>query len=297
MNKQKDKIKVWIGFIITLIVIGVLYLLSCRILPDEHHQQMNIKGHPETLSNAMLAVFGVCISQGGNWNTTNGSRVLIASWVLFALVTMVCYVAMLIACYTLPTLSPTLNSLQELVGSGFSWGIQDLGAADYQLFKTSQVPLYQKVFEGMDMCPELDSCLARARDTKYAFITWRLYMEDRIAIKYTSSRGERQLHVATEDFFPSEIGWAMNPGCPFRHKFNKIIRKLLEAGLITKWLDQIINDPRRREAADTEALPRLEGPQPLGLEQLQGIFFVFVIGIGLSALALAVEFAVKVLKK
>ncbi|XP_066985951.1 glutamate receptor U1-like [Macrobrachium rosenbergii] len=289
--------KVWLGFALSLLVISVLYYVSCQILPDERQQRKNRTSHLEALPKEILNVFGTCISQGTEWNTTNGSRVLITAWVLFSLVTVACYVAMLIACYTLPTLSPTLNSLQDLVDSGFSWGIQDLGAADYQLFKTSQVPLYQRVFAGLDMCPDLNSCLARARDTRYAFITWRLYMEDRIAIKYTSSTGERQLHVATEDFFPSEIGWAMNPGCPFRQKFNKIIRRLLEAGLITKWLDQIINDPGRREAADVEALPRLEGPQPLGLEQLQGIFYVFVIGNAISVLGFVVECVIRSLSK
>lgn len=60
---------------------------------------------------------------------------------------------------------------------------QDLGAADYQLLKTSREPLYQQVYRGLEVCPNLDSCITHARDTRFAFITWRLYLEDRIAIK------------------------------------------------------------------------------------------------------------------
>lgn len=49
---------------------------------------------------------------------------LAASWMFFSLVSLTSYVAMLTASFTLPTLSPTLNTLQELLDSDFSWGIQ-----------------------------------------------------------------------------------------------------------------------------------------------------------------------------
>ncbi|KAG7170107.1 Ionotropic receptor 40a-like 5, partial [Homarus americanus] len=169
------------------------------------------------------------------WSGENGPRVLVAAWLVFSMVTLTSYVAMLTASLTLPTLSPTLNSLEQLVESDFSWGIQ-------------------------------------------------------------VATGERQLHVATNDFFPSEIGWAMNPGCPFRGKFNQQIRRLLEGGLITKWLLQIINDPKRREVVEGEEVlegeevPRREGPQRLGLDQLQGVFYILILGDIIASLLFVVEF-------
>lgn len=73
----------------------------------------------------------------------------------------------------------------------------------------------------------------------------------------------------------------MNPGCPFRDKFNLQIRRLQEAGLLSKWLQQIIHDPKRREteATDTSTLPKGQGPQALGLNELQGVFYIFFMGI------------------
>ncbi|KAK7078940.1 hypothetical protein SK128_008809 [Halocaridina rubra] len=282
---------VWIGFFIVSLAMGPLYYLSCRVLPEPNFSSTGSRSKKSlSLAKAIMKIYGSLLSQSDPWNAGDGSRVLAAAWIIFSLVTMTSYVANLIASYTLPALSPTLNTLQELVDSDFSWGIQNLGAADYQLFKSSEVPLYQKVFAGLDMCPDLDECLKRARDTKYAFITWRLYMEDRIAIRFTSATGERQLHVAYEDFFPSEIGWAMNSGCPFRGKFNNVIRKLLESGIITKWLKDIILDPKRRDpVATVDIVPRLEGPQPLGLEQLQGIFYILGLGCVMSSIAFVME--------
>ncbi|XP_063842272.1 uncharacterized protein LOC135090001 isoform X2 [Scylla paramamosain] len=92
-----------------------------------------------------------------------------------------------------------------------------------------------------------------------------------------------QLHVATSDFFPSEIGWAMTPGCPFRDKFNHQIRRLLEAGLLTRWLNQLIHDPGRREAQESEEPQQAERfQQPLILDHEQGAYYVLFIGYALS---------------
>lgn len=97
--------------------------------------------------------------------------------------------------------------------------------------------------------------------------------------RFTSATGEPQLHVATSDFFPSEIGWAMTPGCPFRDKFNQQIRRLVEAGFLTRWLNQLIHDPGRREAQEPQEPQQAEGAQqPLTLDHVQGAYYVLFIG-------------------
>ncbi|XP_042863989.1 glutamate receptor ionotropic, kainate 2-like [Penaeus japonicus] len=220
--------RMWAAFSITLVVTGPLYFLICKftVAPFE-------RVTPPTLVKSYLIIFAACFNQGVKWLPVFSNRVFGMTYVITMFVTVTVYVAMLTATLTLPTLSPTLNTLEELVQSDFSWGIQDLGAADYQLLKSSKVPLYQEVFKGLQPCPSLDGCITQARDSKYAFITWRTYLEDRIAVRFTSATGERQLHVATGDIFPVELGWAMNPGCPYRHAFNRKIRALLQSGLIS----------------------------------------------------------------
>ena len=110
--------------------------------------------------------------------------------------------------------------------------------------------------------------------------------------RFTSITGEPQLHVATSDFFPSEIGWAMTPGCPFRDKFNQQIRRLLEAGLLTRWLNQLIHDPGRREAQESEEPQQTEGSQqPLTLDHVQGAYYVLFIGYAVSGPLFLLELA------
>lgn len=84
----------------------------------------------------------------------------------------------------------------------------------------------------------------------------------------------------------------MTPGCPFRGKFNKQIRRMLEAGLVTRWLNQLIHDPRRREAQEPQGYQQTEGSQqPLSLDHVQGAYYVLFMGCGLSCLLFLLEAA------
>ncbi|XP_050703929.1 uncharacterized protein LOC126989348 [Eriocheir sinensis] len=245
------------------------------------------------LLNQALALIRPFSPGGVRWEARPAPRVYAGVYVLSMYVAVSMYVAMLTASLTLPTLSRTLDTLGEMVESDYAWGIQDLGAADYQLLKTSTVPLYQRVYKGLQVCPALDTCIAKARDTKFAFITWRTYLEDRIAVRFTSPTGEKQLHVATGDIFPVELGWAMNPGSPYRHHFDANIRAMIENGLVTKWLRDVINDPKRRERGDltssTTTITSTTTTQALGLHHLQGVFYFLGIGYMTSSLAFLTE--------
>ena len=71
-----------------------------------------------------LYFFLIFHSQSVNINSRDAPRLVAATWMLFSLVLLRSYVAMLIASFTLPPLSPTMNTLEELVESDFSWGLQ-----------------------------------------------------------------------------------------------------------------------------------------------------------------------------
>lgn len=62
-------------------------------------------------------------------------QVVVGVWLLFSLVMLCSYVAMLTASLALPPLSPTLNTLHELVESDLSWGIQASGNDCFLILK------------------------------------------------------------------------------------------------------------------------------------------------------------------
>ncbi|MPC93583.1 hypothetical protein E2C01_088717 [Portunus trituberculatus] len=46
--------------------------------------------------------------------------------------------------------------------------------------------------------------------------------------------------MAKDRFFPADTGFALQKGSPLRRLFDKVLRRLLEAGLVDKWLSDLI---------------------------------------------------------
>ena len=83
-----------------------------------------------------------------------------------------------------------MDTLEELVASDdFGWGIVNYGAADYQLFSTSEVSLrlfwikqiplpkvvlYKQIFDGLEFCPDPVACMTRASKGGFAYISWKV---------------------------------------------------------------------------------------------------------------------------
>lgn len=67
---------------------------------------------------------------------------------------------------------------------------------------------------------------------------------------------------------------------------------MLEAGLVTRWLNQLIHDPSRREAQEPHGYQQAEGSQQsLTLDHLQGVYYVLFMGCGVSCLLFLLEVA------
>ncbi|XP_076053587.1 glutamate receptor ionotropic, delta-2-like [Oratosquilla oratoria] len=281
---------VWVCFLGALALAGPCYWLLLRAAPEETKDSKN-----HTIVTASFIIFATLITQSQRWPRASSARLYAALWVLFSLVATTSYVGNLTAFLTVPALSPTVDSLEELSRSTFVWGIASYGAADYQLFRSSKVPLYQKIFKSLDMCPSVEDCIQRTLDERYAYISWRTYLRDAIATSFTDRNGDSRVYMAKEDFFPGEFGFTVQKGSPLKRPFDGVIRRLLEGGFVAKWLSEIIEQHtletrRREEVGLCVSLVVCLCVRGLGLtltvHHLQGIFFVYVVGVILALLTL-----------
>ncbi|XP_069954664.1 glutamate receptor isoform X3 [Cherax quadricarinatus] len=247
-----------------------------------------LSGGSYSLPNAIFLTFGSMISQGQLWPRTSEVRVFSVFWLLFCLVVAVSYVGNLTAFLTVPALSPTIDSLEDLLDSNFVWGINNFGAADYQLFKTSKVPLYQNIFRGLTFCPSLVECMQRALNEHFAFISFKTYLRDAIAMHFIDKNGETRVYLAKDSFFPADTGYAVQKGSPIKRVFDGILKRLLGGGFVAKWMSTLIDqhtlDTQSRAAAAAavcgEASTMLEGNHlSLTLYHLQGVFVVYAVGL------------------
>ncbi|XP_064105031.1 uncharacterized protein LOC135214625 isoform X2 [Macrobrachium nipponense] len=278
---------VWICFVVTVAAAGPVYWFFHRLA-----------GSDMSLFQSSFQMFASLINQSLQWPQKSSVRIFSLFWILFSLLATVSYVCNLTAFLTVPALSPTVDNLEDLSHSSFVWGINDYGAADYQLFKTSKAPLYQRIFRGLTFCPSLVECVQRTLDRRFAFISWRTYLRDVIAMNFTDKNGYTPVYLSRESFWPGDIGYAMQKGSPLRPGFNKILRRLIEGGLMEMWVTDLIQkhtlETQRAEkakaAAKGETLDEeVDSVLKLTLHHLQGVFFIYAAGMFLSAFTLLLE--------
>ncbi|XP_063855481.1 uncharacterized protein LOC135097467 isoform X4 [Scylla paramamosain] len=281
---------VWISLGVALLLSGPLLWLLLRL--SFSHLSM---------PDAVFLTFAALVCQSRPWPSSPHVRVFIATWLLFCLVATVSFVGNLTAFLTVPAYSTTLETLEDLVRSDFTWGINDFGAADYQLFKTSEVPLYQEIFKGLTFCPSLVACIQKALDENFAFISFSTYLRDAVAMHFVDRNGDTQVHMARDRFFPADTGFALQKGSPLKRLFDRVLRRLLEAGLVDKWLNDLIQQhtlATRRKAAAAARKGRSGGAEALqeGLTlttyHLQGVFLVCGAGLLFSTLTFVCELMV-----
>lgn len=79
--------------------------------------------------------------------------------------------------------------------------------SEYQLFSTSTVPLYKKMFQEMSFLSS-DESMALVQKGKYAYIYFKSNLNIIVGTQFTNSNGETDLHVAAEEFFPGGYAWS-----------------------------------------------------------------------------------------
>ncbi|KAK7073010.1 hypothetical protein SK128_012676 [Halocaridina rubra] len=196
---------VWICFAVAVTLAGPIYYFLLRTT-----------NNPTYFTSSAFVMFATLVNQGCRWPQTTSVRVYCIFWIFFSMIATMSYVGNLTAFLTVPEMSPTVDNLEELSRSSFVWGINDYGAADYQLFKSSKVPLYQRIFRGLTFCPSLVECVQRTLDRRFAFISWRTYLRDVIATNFTEKTGYTPVYLSKESFWPGDIGYAMQKGSPMK---------------------------------------------------------------------------------
>ncbi|XP_076053562.1 ionotropic receptor 21a-like [Oratosquilla oratoria] len=226
-------------------------------------------------------------------------------WWLFCILTTTAYKGILISHLTIPSTSPTLDTLEQLADSSFEWGMLDTYGSGYQLFRASTVPIYKRLFEDMQYA-NMKVSMEKVLDSGYAFISWKTYFRNLIAKDFTDSNGYTAVHIAREDFFPAGFGWAFPKGSLYLTKFDQLVQRLIESGLIEKWMSDLIRNSalqsrmalraKKESAKEQEGSPPAatadpENPVPLAftIYHLQGAFFAIFIGFSLSVLAFLAE--------
>ena len=214
------------------------------------------------------------------------NRFFLAWWLLTAATILpTLYRSGLISYITLPFSPMPIDTLQELIDSNtlrpISWGLY---------YKTSLLnstqSLEHKLGEKMMVATNVTNMFSTLESESWAIMSNQGNLRYEAAARFPTSSDGPRVHLMKECVFPTRSGLGLQKQSSLKRYFDGGIIRLTEAGIVdhitsvfAKKLDEW--DPHQAHTGKQLA--------PYSLDSLQGAFYLWAMGIGLSMLAFIVE--------
>ncbi|XP_071528798.1 ionotropic receptor 93a-like isoform X2 [Panulirus ornatus] len=295
--------EVWAAILATLIIVSLALVEVTRA------DMRTEAGRRVGAGLVILEVFGTLMGQGLSRRlpSSNSNRVLVAAWLVFALIISTAYRSKLTASLTLPQYPSRPETLRELVATVERATIESYGVSYKNFFIQSESSTFSALgrlmVTGVSVTEGLQGSLRR----KQAHIGSRQYLEYIIAYRFTESDGSTRMYVGQENIIPSTSAWPIPHDAPFKAAFDRNIKAILEAGLYDQWRkDELFRTQResrakRRESQSLEQEQQKEGRRTeategehssrrgLTIQHMQGPFMLLLLGLTLAAVSFAGE--------
>ncbi|KAK8397750.1 hypothetical protein O3P69_004501 [Scylla paramamosain] len=281
---------------------------TVRVLPTSSWTELIRAGHDGHTDVGVGAVFqdmvGMLLGQNlPRWlSHTSSSRVLVAAWLIFALILGLAYRGNLTASLTFPKYPPRPETLKEIIDSVDMVTMPSYGKHFRKFYSDSESPLFQALGSLMNPGPSLMEGLKMALVIRSSHLDARKYIQHAILDKFTEKDGSTPLYVTRGTVSPNPCGWPIPHDAPYKSHLDRLILATLEAGLYDKWTADLMRETklrsqrrqRQRHAAGHEgqAEPRAvneDGLPTLTINHTQGAFILFLLGLVFDILVFSSE--------
>ncbi|XP_071532432.1 glutamate receptor ionotropic, kainate 4-like [Panulirus ornatus] len=238
------------------------------------------------LESACFFIWAVLLAEPSADSPTNSSsQVFVGSWLLSCVVIGIGYRSSLVSHLSVQGKTLPINTFQDLLArDGWSWGGIQFGGTTFLYFNQSTDPDVQEINRDMQIY-DLEQGMERVLDGGFSYIAYKTDIKVKISSLYYDRYGNTPLHLSTTEY-PIFGGnsWGFRQGAPFLSQFRRMKQRLLEAGLIDYWLDDVIETKVRvirgnRGVAGETVYSEVDGGQVvLALDHLQGVFYLLVVG-------------------
>ncbi|XP_069159716.1 glutamate receptor ionotropic, delta-2-like [Procambarus clarkii] len=244
-----------------------------------------------SLQNYSFNIFRSLVLQG---NFISGSgwpvRLVLFSWFTFCVIVYALYAGTLTAYLTKPTFEKPIDSLQELLEAADKGVVPAVqaGTSNEQLLKSAESGVLQGLWRAMDPSRSFPAngqeAMLKVLTEDVVYMTASLNAEIR-----ATQRGRRRFHLARQTFSPQGYGLACTTGSPFRHTFEALLGRMVQAGLVNKWVNDEMNKLRRK-SSQVEVETQDVITRALSLTHIQGAFIILVSGFLVSTTVFLLEY-------
>ncbi len=240
------------------------------------------------------------VCQSVSWPYSHASRLLLAIWLLAAMILNTLYVSQVVGLLAFPIYESQPKTFKQLVNAPhFSWGFDHSGGNLFEHFRTSSNPVFQKIFANKEAAKDAIDCFQSSLDKNFACVTWA-GVADYVTYKNLSLRhGKSPLKFADDITLFVPCGLAMPRGSILKERFDGFLGILRDSGQGSKWVTEDLETVRKNKLAWEKRLTAKEkreeddGPVLLGLRNLLGIFYLYIVGIVSSLIGFLTEKIVK----
>ncbi|XP_055386312.1 glutamate receptor ionotropic, kainate glr-3 [Condylostylus longicornis] len=270
--------EMWACVISSQILIGLIfYYLKA--------QSAFLKDTFDDLSNCFLLTYSMLLLVSLSKMPKSWSLRVLAGWYWTYCLLIACtYRASFTAILANPPSRITVDSVRELSESGIKCGA--LGFNNKILFQDSFDEYVQKIGNYLEHVETTEGVTLRILKGDFA------YFDNGYFLRYLRSNTKNEktekenlnadaLHIMKSCVYKMPVSIGMEKNSPLKPRVDKYIRRLMEGGLLTKWLKEVIEDLPVEAEAPQEAL--------MDLNKFWSSFVVLGIGYFLAFLALIYE--------
>ncbi|XP_050712678.1 ionotropic receptor 93a-like [Eriocheir sinensis] len=160
----------------------------------------------------------------------SSSRVLVAAWLVFALILGTVYSGNLTASLTLPKYPPRPETLPQLVEAVDRITMQPYGKEFRKFFAKSDSPLFQKLADMIDFVPSLVEGQRQAAERNQAHLDNLRSQHDNIAKSYSRADGSELLYIGRESIMPGQSAWPLPHDAPYTAVIDRHLMAVVEVG-------------------------------------------------------------------
>ncbi|XP_064095656.1 glutamate receptor ionotropic, delta-2-like [Macrobrachium nipponense] len=222
-----------------------------------------------------------------NWSV----RCFLCLWLFLSWILAVSYTCNLIAVLTVPVYPRRSRPIQQLAHTKPRMCMVDYGEFVPEALATSTDATLSALGAKMDLVPIVEplpymgeeGCIALVLAGTHAHTETYAYME----IMYSNLGHGADVYSLKKQLYEGNLAFVFKKGTPWRYKFNLGIQSMVESGLVEKWYKELMSEFEKKNIEVTE--PEDGGVsqlQPLSVAHLQGPFFIVLIGLVASFLAL-----------
>ncbi|KAK8377099.1 hypothetical protein O3P69_013629 [Scylla paramamosain] len=278
---------VWLGVVVSVMV----WSAGLWVLQKLRHWRL--EGRHVSFSSSVFYGWGLLLEDIPYDPPANPTgQVMVMLWLIVCFVLSSAYRSSLISHLVVQGKSAVINTFEDLVErgerDGWTWGTPRMTGALKTVLSTSPDETMQMVYSKMTAVP-FDDGIQKVLEGGFSFIYSYYYSRTRVATDFTDEKGYTPIHISTTKY-PLFAGNArvFRPGAPFYRRISMATQHLIESGLITFWMDDVITlyvrEERRSNVEGNVAKQHTlftsgdDGEVVLGLDHLQVTYYMLFIG-------------------